>query len=91
MVHQFPTENPSHLAYHKRNQEVNLPIGQVKIRMRYLHYKSEWFSLYLPTPEEFRNVTQKAGWKITVALILHKSQFTSGGVNSGINPSCIPL
>ena len=65
----IPTENPSHLAYHKRNQDAGLPIGQVKIRMRYLHHKSDWFSLYLPTPEEFRNITQNAGWKITVDLI----------------------
>ena len=65
----IPTENPSHLAYHKSNQDADLPIGQVNIRMRYLHHKSEWFSLYLPTPEEFRNVTENAGWKITVDLI----------------------
>ena len=65
----IPTENPFHLAYHKRNQVMGLPIGQVSIRIRYLKYKSAWFGLYLPTPEEFRGVIQRTGWKIAIDLL----------------------
>jgi len=65
----IPTENPFHFAYHKRNQAMGLPIGQATLRIRYLSYKSAWFGLYLPTPEEFRNVIQRAGWKIAMDLI----------------------
>jgi len=63
------TDNPYHLAYHQRNQAMGLPIGQCTIRLRYLRHKSAWFSLYLPTPEEFSKVVQRAQWNIITDLV----------------------
>lgn len=63
------TDNPYHLSYHQRNQALGLPIGQCTIRLRYLRHKSAWFSLYLPTPEEFAKVVQRARWKIVTDLV----------------------
>jgi ubiquinone/menaquinone biosynthesis C-methylase UbiE len=62
------TKKAYHLAYHKRNRAQGLPIGQIKLRWRYLNHTSAWFLLWLPTLAEFQDVIQQAKWKIGLDL-----------------------
>jgi len=63
------TDQPYHLAYHQRNRDQGLPIGQIRLRFRYLSYLSSWFYLWLPSIEEFKDTVQQAQWKISEDLI----------------------
>jgi hypothetical protein len=62
------TEKPYHLALHQHNRAQGLPIGQIRLRWRYLAYTSSWFSLWLPTFSEFQTTIQQAQWKINKDL-----------------------
>ncbi|MFX0168566.1 MAG: class I SAM-dependent methyltransferase [Candidatus Hodarchaeota archaeon] len=62
------TKKPYHLALHQRNRAEGLPIGQIRLRWRYLAYASSWFPLWLPTFQEFFDTIEKAQWTISKDL-----------------------
>jgi SAM-dependent methyltransferase len=58
------TENPFHLAYHKRNEAAGRLKGQVTIRFRFTGHIGTWFELWLPSYLQFQDTIQQAGWEI---------------------------
>jgi SAM-dependent methyltransferase len=56
------TDNPEHLSYQRRNRERGWPVGKVTIKIEYQGNETDWFNLYMPTPEEMDAVARKAGW-----------------------------
>jgi len=58
------TENPDHLAYHKRNERRGRMPGHVRIRMRYRKYVNPWFDCLFASNDEMREVIQGSGWEI---------------------------
>jgi len=58
------TDNPSHLAYHRRNLRMGIPIGQVKIRVEYKGIIGNWFNLLLLSPRELIQIASKSSWKV---------------------------
>jgi SAM-dependent methyltransferase len=60
----YKTENPAHLAYHKRNREKGRMGGQVKIRIRYRQYRGRWFEYLLASKEEVRQSLKGTEWEV---------------------------
>jgi SAM-dependent methyltransferase len=60
----YKTENPSHLAYHKRNREIGRMGGQLKIRIRHKQYKGRWFEYLLVSKQEMKGILKGTGWEI---------------------------
>jgi SAM-dependent methyltransferase len=60
----YKTDNPMHLAYHKRNRERNRMGGQVKIRVRYRTYVGRWFDYLMVSKEEMKQILKDTGWQI---------------------------
>lgn len=56
------TDDPAHLAYHKRNRERGWPIGQVTLKIEYQGQETDWWNLLMSTPEEMDTLARKAGW-----------------------------
>lgn len=60
-----PALDPVHKEYHEKNRKKGIPVGQVRIRVRYRKEKTSWFSFYLPTKEEFVEIiNQSKVWQI---------------------------
>ena len=60
----YKTENPSHLAYHKRNRERGRMGGQLKIRIRHKQYRGRWFEYLLVSKQEMKGILKGTGWEI---------------------------
>lgn len=62
------TENPDHLAYHKRNLKRGRMPGQVRIRVRYRKYVTPWFDYLFVSQEEMGDILGDTGWRIKEAI-----------------------
>lgn len=62
------TTNPFHLSFHKRNLVAGRRKGEITIRFRYQGYVGSWFTIWLPTRQEFQDTVQHTGWKIHMDL-----------------------
>jgi SAM-dependent methyltransferase len=60
----YKTENPTHLAYHKRNRQNGRMSGQLKIRIRYKQHKGSWFEFLLASKQEVEEILEGTGWRI---------------------------
>lgn len=58
------TENPDHLAYHKRNLKRGRMPGQVRTRVRYRKYVTPWFDYLFVSEAEMRDILDDTGWRI---------------------------
>ncbi|MFL5924285.1 MAG: class I SAM-dependent methyltransferase [Gaiellaceae bacterium] len=61
----YTTDNPEHLAYHRRNRSRGRMGGQLRIRIRHGTYKTPWFDYLLASPEEMADLAQGTGWELT--------------------------
>jgi SAM-dependent methyltransferase len=60
----YKTDDPVHLSYHKLNRGRGRMAGQLKIRIRFRNYISDWFDYLLVSKEEMKNILKGTGWKI---------------------------
>lgn len=58
------TDNPFHLAYHRRNLARGRMAGQVRIRVRYEGYATPWFDYLFVSKTEMRKILQGTGWSV---------------------------
>lgn len=58
------TDNPEHLEFHERNRSKGIPIGLVKIRLKYQGHVGEWWQLRMVNSEEMSEIADKTGWKL---------------------------
>lgn len=62
------TDNPFHLAYHRRNLARGRMAGQVRIRVRYEGYATPWFDYLFVSKTEMRKILQGTGWAVEAFL-----------------------
>jgi hypothetical protein len=62
------TDNPEHLAYHRRNRARGRMGGQLRIRIRHAAYATPWFDYLLASPEEMAALADGTGWELTGAI-----------------------
>jgi SAM-dependent methyltransferase len=60
----YKTDNPAHLAYHKRNREKGRMGGQLKLRIRHKQYRGRWFEYLLASKKEVEGILEGTGWEI---------------------------
>lgn len=56
------TDNPQHFAYHKRNRQNGLPVGQVQIRIHYQEQVGSWWKLLMCSSGDMDRLANEAGW-----------------------------
>jgi SAM-dependent methyltransferase len=63
-VEPLETEDPAHLAYHRKNRDRGLPPGLTRIRMSYKDIREEWMYLWMPTGGELAQASAGTGWRL---------------------------
>ena len=64
----YKTSDPVHLAYHQRNRERGRMAGQLRLRVRYLQYRGDWFDYLFASPAEVRSIVAKTGWTVSAIV-----------------------
>jgi hypothetical protein len=64
----YRTDDPDHLAYHRRNRERGRSVGQVRIRVRFGRLATRWFDYLLVSQEELAGIVAGTGWTIARTL-----------------------
>jgi SAM-dependent methyltransferase len=60
----YQTDEERHLAYHERNRSRGRMGGQIRVRARYLDYRTPWFDWLLVSAEELRGLIEGTGWQL---------------------------
>jgi SAM-dependent methyltransferase len=60
----YETEDPLHLAYHRKNRRRGKMAGQLRLRVRYRTYVSPWFDYLIVSEEEMADILIGTGWQI---------------------------
>jgi len=60
----YKTDNPAHLEYHEFNRKRGRMPGQVRIRVRFEKYVTEWFDYLLVSKDEMKEILEGTGWEI---------------------------
>ena len=68
----YKTDNPAHLAYHKKNKKKGRMGGQVRIRVRHKNYIGKWFDYLFVSKEEMNEILQGTGWAVKQFMDLEK-------------------
>ena len=63
-VNPYSTDNPDHLAYHRRNKRDGRLGGQLRIRVRHGRYRTPWFDFLLASPDEMAELAKAGGWRL---------------------------
>ncbi|PIR13152.1 hypothetical protein COV49_03155 [Candidatus Falkowbacteria bacterium CG11_big_fil_rev_8_21_14_0_20_39_10] len=69
------TKDKNHLDYHKLNKKRGRMAGQLKIRVRFKKYKSDWFDYLLASEKEMREILEGTGWKIQKIIKSKRPQY----------------
>jgi SAM-dependent methyltransferase len=59
----YKTDNPAHKAYQSWNRRHGRMSGQLKIRIRFMDYRGNWFDYLLVSQKEMKKILQGTGWK----------------------------
>ena len=60
----YDTKEPEHLAYHKLNRARGRMSGQLRLRVRYKKYVTDWFDYLLVSKSEIKQILAGTGWKV---------------------------
>jgi len=62
--HLYDTDDPSHLAYQRRNRERGRLSGELRLRMRFRDLAGPWFDYLIVSREEMAELITGTGWTI---------------------------
>lgn len=60
----YNTKDSDHLEYHKLNRARGRMSGQLRLRVRYKKYASDWFEYLIVSRDEMKQLLNGTGWKI---------------------------
>jgi SAM-dependent methyltransferase len=60
----YKTDNPAHLEYHEFNRRRGRMPGQLRIRVRFEKYVTDWFDYLIVSKEEMKAMLEGTGWRI---------------------------
>jgi SAM-dependent methyltransferase len=60
----YDTNVKHHLDYHRWNRERGRMGGQIRLRVRYRRFASEWFDYLLVSQEEMGEIVRGTGWHV---------------------------
>lgn len=64
----YQTESPYLLAYQAYNRERERMSGQIRMRVRYLIYRSDWSDYLMVSQDEMRSILEGTGWQLVKFL-----------------------
>lgn len=64
----YSTDNPSHLRYHRFNNQRGRMGGQIRTRVRFRDLVGEWFDYLLVSPEEIETLLRGSPWRLAKIL-----------------------
>jgi predicted RNA methylase len=64
----YQTESPYHLAYEAYNRERGRMSGQIRMRVRYLVYRSDWSDYLMVSRDEMQSILEGTGWQVVKFL-----------------------
>jgi len=73
----YETDNPAHLEYHKFNKKRGRMGGQVKLRIRFEKYVSDWFNYLMVSKKEMKKLLNGTGWKVKKFIDFKKARYTA--------------
>ena len=71
----YKTDNPVHKQYHKFNRKRGRMGGQVRIRIRFEKYVSNWFDYLMVSKKEMKELLKGTGWKVKRFISFDKSHY----------------
>jgi len=60
----YDTEDPVHLAYHRRNKALGRMAGQARLRVGHRQWATPWFDYLLVSPQEMDELARRGGWRV---------------------------
>ncbi len=60
----YQTNEPFHLAYHRRNRRKGKMPGELTIRVRYKKYMTPWFDYLIVSKKEMKRILEGTGWRV---------------------------
>jgi SAM-dependent methyltransferase len=60
----YRTNEPFHLAYHRRNRRKGKMSGELTIRVRYKKYRTPWFDYLIVSKKEMKRILEGTGWRV---------------------------
>ncbi len=60
----YQTNEPFHLAYHRRNRREGKMPGELTIRVRYKKYTTPWFDYLIVSKNEMKRILEGTGWRV---------------------------
>ena len=60
----YQTESTYHLAYQAYNRERGRMSGQIRMRVRYLVYRSDWSDYLMVSRDEMQSILSGTGWRV---------------------------
>lgn len=60
----YKTDNPAHLEYQEFNRKRGRMSGQLRIRVRFGKYVTNWFDYLIVSKEEMKEILVGTGWKV---------------------------
>jgi SAM-dependent methyltransferase len=61
----YKTDSRHHLSYHRLNRRRGRMPGQLRLRVRYLTYRTPWFDYLLVSPDEMEDLLRGSGWHVS--------------------------
>jgi 2-polyprenyl-3-methyl-5-hydroxy-6-metoxy-1,4-benzoquinol methylase len=71
------TDVPEHLAYHEWNRARGRLPGQIRCRVRYKKYVTDWIDLLMVSEAELREILSGTKWKITKTIRDDHGRYTA--------------
>ncbi|MHB1830576.1 MAG: class I SAM-dependent methyltransferase [Candidatus Micrarchaeaceae archaeon] len=60
----YLTDNPIHFKYHQRNRKLGRMPGQLRIRVRFQQYATNWYDYLYASKREMDELLNGSGWEI---------------------------
>ncbi len=68
-VDPYKAEDPIHLAYHEFNRQKGRMAGQLRIRVRFRNYATDWFDFLFVSKDEMIEILNNTGWKVKKFIV----------------------
>jgi hypothetical protein len=64
----YRTDNPAHLAYHRRNRRRGRLGGQIHMRLRFKGLCTPWFDYLFVSRKELAQLLRGSGWRLVKTI-----------------------
>lgn len=73
----YKTDNPAYLEYYESNKKKGRMSGQLRGRVRFEEYVSEWFDWLMVSKKEMEDILNVTKWKVKEFIDSEDSQYTA--------------